>query len=156
MLDSLQKQIQDLTTANSALSTKLDAQNKAILRLTSECSTFVWRINNFSEILEQAKNGTKEKILSVPFFTGKQGYKLRVCIKPDGDQTKKHRYFSAFVILMKGIFDAMLPWPFHQKVTFALIDQKNNPARRQNVVSSLDVTFQSRPIVDESDELHGI
>ena len=57
---------------------------------------------------------------------------------------------------MKGIYDVMLSWPFHQKVTFTLIDQYNNPAIRYNVASSLDVTFESRPIVDESDELHGI
>ena len=160
-LDLLQKQVQDLTAANSALSTKVDAQNKTILSLTNEYSTFVWKVDNFSVILSQAKNGSIKQILSEPFFTGKIGYKLRVCIEPDGDQTNRHRYLSVYVRLMKGINDFILPWPFHQKVTFTLIDQNVHPASRRNVVFSMHVTFSWNPCdplsdLMDTDESHGV
>jgi len=130
---TLEKKVQELTTANSALSSKVDAQKKDILRLSNESTTFVWKVDGFSEILKQAKSGSDENIFSEPFYTGKQGYKLRVYIYPDGDQTNKNRYLSVFFAIMKGKYDAILPWPFHQKVTFTLIDQQNDPAKRKNV-----------------------
>ena len=58
---------------------------------------------------------------------------------------------------MKGGFDGMLPWPFRQKVTFTLIDQKDQPSGRFNVVRSLYVTFSTgRPLTEEVDESQGI
>ena len=36
---------------------------------------------------------------------------------------------------MKGEHDAILPWPFHKKLTLTLIEQLENPAERKNVIS---------------------
>lgn len=156
-LDSLQKQVQELTVANSTLRRKVDEQSKTIARLNEESSSFVWRVTGFWEILRQAKNECNKRIKSVPFYAGRQGYKLRLCIEPDGDKSKRHRYLSISVLLMKSGFDGILPWPFRQKVTFTLIDQKDQLSSRSNVVSSLNVTFLTgRPVVDEVDESQGI
>lgn len=135
-MNLLQRQVQELTGANSALSTKIEAQAQEIMRLTNESSTFVWKINGFNEILKQAKSRNCEEIFSEPFYTGKRGYKLRVCIQPDGDQTNKNRYLSVFIGIMKGNYDAILPWPFQHEVTFTLIDQQQDPVKRDNVVTS--------------------
>ena len=99
-------------------------------------------------ILQKAKDGIEKNIYSEPFFTGKHGYKLSVCIKPDGDQTNKNRYLSVFLRIAKGNYDAMLPWPFHRKVTFTLIDQQDNPDMRQNVVFSFSSEPTGRPFSD--------
>ena len=37
---------------------------------------------------------------------------------------------------MKGNYDAILPWPFQHEVTFTLIDQQQDPVKRDNVVTS--------------------
>ena len=157
-LDSLQKQVQELTVANSTLRMKVDEQSKTIARLNEESSSFVWRVTGFWEILRQAKNECNKRIKSVPFYAGRQGYKLRLCIEPDGNQSLRNRYLSVYILLMKGSFDSMLPWPFRQKVTFTLIDQNDQLSSGSNVViTSLNVTFSTeRPVADEVDESQGI
>jgi len=163
-VNTLEKQVQELTAANSALILKVDAQRKEILtKLSQETTTFVWEVNGFSEILKTAKNGStvdSGKIYSEPFYAGKQGYRLRMCIYPDGDQTNKNRYLSVFIAIMKGKNDAILPWPFHKKVTFTLIDQQDDPAIRKNVEACFvtDTSFLSfaRPTTDENKDMSGI
>ena len=108
-VNTLEKQVQELRAANSALSTKVEAQEKEIMRLTNDSPTFVWKTKSISEILKQAINGSITARYSEPFYAGKRGYTLRVCIKPDGDQTNKNRYLSVYVVIMKGDYDAILP-----------------------------------------------
>ena len=40
----------------------------------------------------------------------------------NGDSLGKNMHFSFFVI-MRGPYDALLPWPFRQKVTLTLLNQ---------------------------------
>lgn len=134
---TLKKQMQELTAANAALDAQVAAQMKDVSELRNESSKFVWKISGFSNILQEAKDGIEGEIHSMPFFTGKTGYKLSVCIRPDGEQTQRNRYLSVAIRYMKGHYDAILPWPFHYKVTFTLIDQQDDPTKRQNVVQSL-------------------
>lgn len=93
---------------------------------------------NFSVILKNAKSGSGKEIYSSPFVTGKQGYKFSICLRPDGDHSKRITYVSVFLRVMKGDFDAILPWPFRCNVKFTLIDQKD----RMNVSER----FINRPI----------
>ena len=152
--------MQELTAANSAVNSKVDAQKKDILRLSDESTTFVWKVDGFSEILKQAKSGStvdSGKIYSEPFYAGKQGYRLRMCIFPFGDQTNKNRYLSVFIAIMKGKYDAILSWPFNQKVTFMLIDQQDDPAERKNLesffVTDTSSSSFARPTTDENEGL---
>ena len=156
-LESLQKQVQELTVTNSTLRMKVDEQSRTIARLNEESSSFVWKVTEFWKILRQAKSERNKRIKSDPFYAGRQGYKLRLCIEPDGNQSNRHRYLSIYVLLMKSGFDGMLPWPFRQKVTFTLIDQNDQLSSRYNVVKSLNVTFSTgRPFAEEVDESQGI
>ena len=95
--------------------------------------TFVWKINAFSEILRQAKTKDNFSIGSTPFYTTSYGYKLRVAIYPNGDGSGKNTHLSVFIIVMKGEYDAMLPWPFKNEEKFTLIDQQEDPVKRENV-----------------------
>ena len=85
-LDSLQKQVHELTVTNSTLRMKVDEQSKTIARLNEESSSFVWKVTEFWKILRQAKSERNKRIKSDPFYAGRQGYKLRLCIEPDGNQ----------------------------------------------------------------------
>ena len=152
--------MQELKAANSTLSSKVYAQDIEISKLRREYTTFVWKVDDFNEVLEDAKTGVSEYVQSVPFYTGKQGYKLRVRIYPDGDQSNRNRYLSVFLVLMEGKFDGILSWPFHQKVTFTLVDQNAIPEWRNNVVASFNTdsswSFSERPSVGENEEMCGI
>lgn len=137
---TLKMQVQELTTANASLNAKIIAQEKHLTELKGEFSKYVWKMTGFSAILKDAKDGVKKAIYSSSFVTGKQGYKLSICVQPDGDQTKKNRYLSVFLGVMKGDFDAILPWPFRSDVKFTLIDQQDDPDKRINVSESFAVS----------------
>ena len=146
--------------ANSELGLKVDFQAKEIRRLTNETSPFVWKITGFSEVLRLAKEGIRTSIYN-EFYTGKRGYKLQVCIDPDGDQTQRNRYMSVYVGIMKGHYDPILPWPFRQQVTFTVIDQQYDPSKRRNEVGILNTEqtswrFSGRPTSEENPEVMGI
>ena len=95
---------------------------------------FLWRIDGFSDILEKAKNEGKEKIYSDQLYTKTEtdgyGYKLKVLICPNGIGDAKNTHLSVYIIIMKGEYDAILPWPFNEKVKFTLIDQQDEPGKR--------------------------
>ena len=147
---------------NSVLNSKVDSQAKVVARLTN-VSPFVWKISGFSNVLKLAKNGNTKSIFA-EFYTGKQGYKLNVRVDPDGDQTNRNRYMSVYVGIMKGDYDAILPWPFREEVTFSVIDQQPDAAQRKTIVAVLKPnetqtpsgSFSSRPTVEQNPELLGI
>ena len=146
--------------AKSELDSKVELQDKEIRRLTNETSPFVWKISGFNEVLRLAKEGVKTSIYN-EFYTGKRGYKLKVRVDPDGDQSHKNRYLLAYVGIMKGHYDPILPWPFRQQVTFTVIDQQYDPSKRRNEVEILNTEqtpwrFSGRPTSEENPELMGV
>ena len=100
-------------------------------------SEFVWKITNFPEILRQGKTDETEMIESVPFYTEHYGYKFKVRVYPNGIRHGKKTHLSVYIIVMKGEYDAILPWPFKKKIIFAVIDQQEDPIERQNAVMKL-------------------
>lgn len=152
---TLREQVKELKATNVALGAKVAAQEKEVSVLTNESSKFVWKINGFSKILQRAKDGREKSIFSEPFFTGKTGYKLSVCIEPDGNQSQRNRYLSVLLRYMKGNYDNILAWPFHYKITFTLIDQQDDPSKRQNVAQSL-ISHESKPTSDVFCNMQGI
>ena len=46
----------------------------------------------------------------------------------NGDGMGKGSHLSLFFVVMKGEYDALLPWPFQQKVTMLLLDQDSGQA----------------------------
>ncbi|XP_061475378.1 TNF receptor-associated factor 2-like [Rhineura floridana] len=98
--------------------------------LVSTDGTLVWKVENFSKLLKDAKAGKKRSIYSPPFATHTFGYHLCVRLYPDGDGIGQGGHLSLFLALAKGSYDDVLPWPFRQKVTFSLLD----PTRRKSPV----------------------
>ena len=137
-IDALEKQVQVKWNSQQQsmkdLSLKLDRQNKEVLKLKEESPPFVWKISGFNGLLKSAKKGIKTDVASTPFFTGPVGYKLFVFIYPNGDGDERNPHLSVYISLLKGKYDAILPWPFTKTVTFTLIDQQENELLAKNVV----------------------
>ena len=51
------------------------------------------------------------------------GYKMCARIYLNGDGISKKLHMSLFFVVMRGEYDALLQWPFRQKVTRLLLDQ---------------------------------
>lgn len=116
----------------------------------SELSTydgvFIWKISEFGKKRQDAINGRCPAMFSPPFYTNKYGYKMCLRIYLNGDGTGRNTHLSLFFVVMKGNNDALLRWPFNQKVTLMLLDQNN----REHVIDAFrpDVSSSSfqRPI----------
>ncbi|PFX16571.1 TNF receptor-associated factor 4 [Stylophora pistillata] len=121
-------------------------------------NSFLWRIDGFSEILKRAQTDKDENdICSDPFYTKigteSYGYKLKVEFYPNGFGNGKNTHLSVSIIVMKGEYDVILPWPFAENVKLTLIDQQENPGQRQNKTKEFvgkDLKSFARPVTDEN------
>jgi len=118
-----------------------------------------WKISGFSEILRQAKSREKTILDSAPFYTRKFGYKFKIRLYPDGESNGESTHLSIYFILMKGEYDATLPWPFKENVTFTLIDQQEDENDKKNIVtgflsfpknSNNRSAWNAKPVIDEN------
>ncbi|XP_077986458.1 TNF receptor-associated factor 2-like [Glandiceps talaboti] len=95
------------------------------LEMTSYDGILNWKISQFGRKRRDAISGRTLSIYSPYFFTGRYGYKMCARIYLNGDGMGKGNHVSLFFVIMKGEYDAVLKWPFKQKVTFMWIDQNN-------------------------------
>ncbi|XP_073171071.1 TNF receptor-associated factor 1 isoform X5 [Lepidochelys kempii] len=109
---------------------------------------FLWKITDVSRKYHDSVTGRVVSLFSPAFYTAKYGYKVCLRTYLNGDGTGKGTHVSLFFVVMKGEYDALLPWPFKHKVTFMMLDQNN----REHVIDAFrpDLTSASfqRPVSD--------
>ena len=86
----------------------------------------MWKIKDYARRKNEAINGKTLSLYSQPFYTSRFGYKMCARVYLNGDGMGKGSHMSLFFVVMKGEFDALLPWPFKQRVTMTLVDQEKN------------------------------
>ncbi|MBN3299332.1 TRAF2 factor, partial [Amia calva] len=125
------------------------AETEQQLRELEFCTydgVFVWKISDFSRRRQDAAAGRTPAMFSPAFYSSKYGYKMCLRLYLNGDGTGRGTHLSLFFVVMRGKNDALLKWPFSQKVTLMLLDQNN----REHVIDAFrpDVTSSSfqRPI----------
>ena len=109
-----------------------------IMETTSYDGFFLWKIDNFQRRFRESVEGKTISIYSPPFYTARYGYKLcaRAYLNGDGPMGKG-KYLSLFIVVMRGEYDALLPWPFQHKITMKLMDQER--------LSHITETFRPDP-----------
>ena len=85
----------------------------------------LWRISDYGRKRNDAVTGQQVSFYSPCFFTSRYGYKMCARIYLNGDGMGRGTHISIFFVVMRGQYDALLRWPFRQKVTFMLLDQDN-------------------------------
>lgn len=85
----------------------------------------LWKISDFARKKNDAITGREVSIYSPCFHTSQHGYKMCARLYLNGDGMGKGTHLSLFFVVMRGDYDALLRWPFRQKVTFMLLDQDN-------------------------------
>ncbi|MGH0177207.1 UNVERIFIED_CONTAM: hypothetical protein FKN15_011853 [Acipenser sinensis] len=99
-----------------------------VLETASYSGTLVWKIRDYKRRKQEAVMGKTLSLYSQPFYTGYFGYRMCARVYLNGDGMGKGTHLSLFFVVMRGEYDALLPWPFKQKVTLMLMDQ--GPARK--------------------------
>ena len=92
---------------------------------SSHNGILIWKISDFTRRKHDAAIGKVTSFYSPFFYTSTYGYKLCARIYLNGDGSGKGTHISVFFVVMRGQFDALLRWPFRQKVTMMLLDQDN-------------------------------
>ncbi|XP_061172327.1 TNF receptor-associated factor 3-like [Saccostrea echinata] len=120
----VQQQTRSLGLQDARLA-ELDLRFQILETINYEGVLF-WKITNYRRRKQEAVSGKTLSIYSSPFFTNRYGYKMCARVYLNGDGMGKGTHFSIFFVVMQGEYDALLPWPFRQKVTFQIIDQSGS------------------------------
>ena len=110
----------------------------SLIENSNHDGSMIWKIPQFSQRKADAQNGKYTSIFSLPFYSGRYGYKMCLRLYIMGDGIGKGTHLSLFFVVMRGEFDNILQWPFTHKVTFKLINQ----AGGRDIVD----TFQPDPM----------
>jgi hypothetical protein len=141
------EEIQTLKTTVNKLEKQIKSKNAeledcdfrlSLIENSNYNGSMIWKIPHFSQRKANAENGKYTSIFSLPFYTGRYGYKMCLRLYIMGDGIGKGTHLSLFFVVMRGEFDNILQWPFTHKVTFKLINQ----AGGRDIVD----TFQPDPM----------
>ncbi|KAL7867420.1 hypothetical protein AOLI_G00152340 [Acnodon oligacanthus] len=119
------------------------------LESTSYDGKLIWKVHDYHR-----KKEAGTPLNSPPFYTSRSGYKLSARVYPGGEGTARGTHLSLYVMLMRGDFDSLLPWPFRQNVTLTVLDQSGS-RNHINCSFSPDTASESfrRPVSENNSAL---
>ncbi|KAL5009326.1 hypothetical protein ScPMuIL_014907, partial [Solemya velum] len=95
-----------------------------VLETASYDGTLLWKIRDYGRRKQEAVTGKTLSLYSQPFHSSRFGYKMCARVYLNGDGMGKNTHMSLFFVIMRGDYDALLKWPFQQKVALVLLDQE--------------------------------
>ena len=124
-ISSLRSQIMKLDEQIQSKNAELEDRDfrLSLIENSSHDGSMIWKIPQFSQRRANAMNGKYTSIFSLPFYSGRYGYKMCLRLYIMGDGIGKGTHLSLFFVVMRGEFDNILQWPFTHMVTFKLINQ---------------------------------
>lgn len=134
-IDQLEKHRENDAKTITALKNKLEMNDETPRNFPSTSQTLdqlppcdgilLWKITDFARKRNDALTNQKVSFCSPPFYSDRYGYKMCARIYLNGDGMGRGQYISLFFVVMRGEYDALLRWPFRQKVTMMLLDQNH-------------------------------
>ena len=124
-ISSLRSQIMKLDEQIRSKNAELEDRDfrLSLIENSNHDGSMIWKIPQLSQRRANAMNGKCISIFSLPFYSGRYGYKMCLRLYIMGDGIGKGTHLSLFFVVMRGEFDNILQWPFTHKVTFKLINQ---------------------------------
>lgn len=117
-----------------------------ILENTNTGGRFIWKIDHLKHRMKQSTLGKMSSLHSAPCFTKRFGYKFCTYLYLNGDGVGKDTHVSLFIVIMKSEYDALLEWPFQQKVTFNLLNHENkNDSVKKSMIPDANSPSFKRP-----------
>ena len=125
--DRLQRQFESMSHSLALRNVMLTDLDEYVRQqeVSSHDGILNWKITEFAKKRQDAVSGHQTSFYSPCFFTSRYGYKMCARIYLNGDGIGRGTHISVFFVVMRGEYDALLRWPFRQKVTFMLLDQNN-------------------------------
>ena len=124
--------LQAINSAHAHLATQ-SPQQPITAQQESAVPDYTWKIANFTRKLAQANsNNDYGEIESEPFFSS-HGYKMKVIAYLNEGPSGNTGYMGIYIQLIKGDRDGSLPWPFTKPIAFDLVDQQDDPNKKENI-----------------------
>ena len=125
--DRLQRQFESMSHSLALRNVMLTDLDEYVRQqeVSSHDGILLWKITEFAKKRQDTVSGHQTSFYSPCFFTSRYGYKMCARIYLNGDGIGRGTHISVFFVVMRGEYDALLRWPFRQKVTFMLLDQNN-------------------------------
>jgi TNF receptor-associated factor 2 len=137
----VKRMVEDAVESQRGLETRIHAQetvttmsnvaladleeNLRELKLITYDGILVWKITDVARKRTEAVTGRVASFYSQQFYSSRQGYRMCARIYLNGDGMGRGNCISLFFVIMRGEYDALVRWPFRQKVTLMLLDQDN-------------------------------
>ena len=97
-----------------------------MIEATSYDVVYLWNIDHYSPRFQEAVSDKTPSIYSPPFNVERFGYRVCARLYPSGDGMGQGMCKSLLFVITRGEYDAILAWPFMQKVHFKLFDQQRD------------------------------
>ena len=122
--------IQKIAERNmNSLTGKLEVVQDSFTSLEVQLQTEIDR-----KMTDFEKNKTaKAEWFSPPFYTHTHGYKMCINVIANGYGVGKGTHVSVFLVLMPGMFDDDLEWPFQGHITIELVNRLNSTSNLSHV-----------------------
>lgn len=111
------------------------------------CEKLLWKITDFTK----KKAISNSPLISPTFYSSRFGYKLKVHLYLNGSGGYNN-YLSVLICLCSGEYDAILEWPFKQRVTIKLIDQSRRVRHFSRNFEGWDCASFHKPKKDSVNE----
>ncbi|GAB6027674.1 hypothetical protein CHUAL_001914 [Chamberlinius hualienensis] len=96
-------------------------------------SEFTWVVENFDEKIVQHRAKKFNYLESKPFYTNAPGYRLKVHLYPDYEDSG---YVGVYVVMVQGDFDNLVAWPFTSRYDILIISRDENDFAFDTVIPS--------------------
>lgn len=108
---------------------------------------FTWKISGVDRERKKALAYPSTPLLSPPWYTHPDGYKLCTHLYLNGNGTRVGSHISVFLSVMKGEYDQSLSWPLIGRMSFFLLDldQKHFPIVQTLYSDRKSLSFQRPP-----------
>ena len=122
--DRMERALEESNAVSSASLSELELKLQ-LLENTCYEGQQLWKVDNVAFRINQAVTGKVIAVHSAPCFQKRGGYKFCTRLYLNGDGMGKGTHISLFFVLMKSEYDAVLRWPFSDRVTFRLLNPQN-------------------------------
>jgi len=121
------EKVDQLESGSAVLSANLSELELKLQLLENTCydGQQLWKVDNVTYRINQAVTGKVTALHSAPCFQKRGGYKFCSRLYLNGDGMGRGTHVSLFFVIMKSEYDALLTWPFSDRVTFRLINPHN-------------------------------
>lgn len=120
-----------------------------LFQATTMDGKYIWKIDNFSRRMKEARENKITELYSPPLFTKMFGYKACGKLYPNGNINEEGygTHVSFYAIVMKGDHDDLLPFPFPKKFYVKLLAHDGYHVEKIIVPSRSDPAVQ-KPTAD--------